>query len=95
MKTTLIGMPEIKAVAETISIHANEYELGFKKKPTYIVLLDKGQGRTGVLEYLADVYNEKTVFPSGLDSYIEFENIEATMSAVQEIGFRLYDTAFI
>lgn len=93
MKTTLIGMPEIKAVAETLSIHANEYELGFKKKPTYIVLLDKGQGRTGVLEYLADVYNGKTVFPSGLDSYIEFENIEATMSAVEELGIRLSDSA--
>lgn len=93
MKTTLIGMPEIKAVAETISIYANEYELGFKKKPTYIVLLDKGQGRTGVLEYLADVYNGKTVFPSGLDSYIEFENIEATMSAVEELGIRLSDLA--
>ncbi len=93
MKTTLIGMPEIKAVAETISIHANEYELGFKKKPTYIVLLDKGQGRTRVLEYLADIYNGKTVFPSGLDSYIEFENIEATMSAVEELGIRLLDSA--
>ena len=93
MKTTLVGMPKIKAVAETISIHANEYELGFKKKPTYIVLLDKGQGRTGVLEYLADVYNRKTAFPSGLDSYIEFENIEATMSAVEELGIRLSDSA--
>mgnify|MGYP000006658833 FL=1 len=90
MKTTLIGMPEIKAVAETISTHAKEYEIGLKKKPTYIVLLDKGQGRTTVLEYIADIY--KTTFPSGLDPYVEFE-IEATMSAVEEIGVRLSDSA--
>ena len=90
MKTTLIGMPEIKAVAETISTHAKEYEIGLKKKPTYIVLLDKGQGRTTVLEYIADIH--KTTFPSGLDPYVEFES-EATMSAVEEIGVRLSDSA--
>lgn len=90
METTLIGMPEIKAVAETISTHAKEYEIGLKKKPTYIVLLDKGQGRTTVLEYIADIY--ETTFPSGLDPYVEFE-IEATMSAVEEIGVRLSDSA--
>lgn len=90
MKTTLIGMPEIKAVAETISTRANEYEIGLKKKPTYIVLLDKGQGRTTVLEYIADIY--KTTFPSGLDPYVEFE-IEATMSAVEELDIQLSDAA--
>ena len=90
MKTTLIGMPEIKAIAETISTHANEYEIGLKKKPTYIVLLDKGQGRTAVLEYIADSY--KTTFSSGLDPYVEFE-IEATMSAVEELDIQLSDAA--
>lgn len=90
MKTTLIGMPEIKAVAEKISTHVNEYEIGLKKMPTYIVLLDKGQGRTTALEYIADSY--KTTFPSGLDPYVEFE-IEATMSAVEELDIQLSDAA--
>lgn len=91
---SLVGMPEIKSIIEkTILTHTNDYELGIKKKPTYIVMLNKGQGRSKLLESISDVYNKQITFPSGLDPYIEIENIKPTISCVEEMELRLSDAA--
>lgn len=68
-----VGLTAICDTVEANCLKAEVYKRSGLKPHHYIIHLDSGQGRSTVLEYIADMYKAYDIlnFESGLDDYIE------------------------